>query len=83
MKSSNYPEIDHPIVMVKRDNEIIIALPDGEEIASLTVCTMEKDEKQPDGKFKDVPTKNFWLMFTPSEKCSDSGMKDCAAVMIE
>lgn len=81
MKSTNYPEIDHPLVMVKRDNEIIIALPTGEEIASLEVVTMEKDEKQPDGKFKNVPTKSFWLQFIPKTKFSLD--KNCADVIVE
>lgn len=67
--------------MVKRDNEIIFILPNGKEIASMTVCTMETDEKLENGEFKTVPTKNFWLRFHQVEY--DSGMIDCAAAYVE
>ena len=83
MKSTNYPEIDHPITLIVRDNEIVIGLPNGKEIASLSVCTMEKDEKQENGKFKYVPTKSFYLEFNPTKEAYDSGLKNCAAVFTE
>lgn len=60
MKSSNHPKINHEIVLVYRDEEIIISLPNGKEIATLTIETME-DHSEEEPK----PTKNFWVKFNP------------------
>ena len=83
MKSTNYPKINHEVIFIKRKNEIVFALPNGEEIASIKVCTMEMDEKQENGKYKSVPTDNFWLQFIPSKKCYDACMRDCASVIVD
>ena len=83
MKSSNYPEINHEIIFIKRENEIIFASTDGQEIASIKVCTMEKDEKQENGKYKRMPTKSFWLTFNTVKKFHDGGLPNCASVMID
>ena len=78
------PKINHEIVLIKRHNEIVIGLPNGKEIASLIVSTMEKDAvNESDGISKPVPTKSFWLQFIPTKETYDSGMKDCAVVIIE
>jgi hypothetical protein len=80
MKSYNYPEIDHPINFVVRDHEIVFSLPNGKEIASLQVCTMEKDVKNDSGKYETKPSKSFWLQFFPKD--SSTG-KNVAAVFID
>lgn len=67
MRSSNYSEINHEIVVIQRDNKIVITLPDGKEIATLTVDTIETDIEEPcDGeyKWKTVPNApHFFLCF--------------------
>ena len=83
MKSINYPEINHEVVVIKRENEIIFATPNGEEIASVKACTMIGEKQEKDGKFVDVPTKNFWLQFIPTDKTYDACMTDCAAVFVD
>lgn len=55
MWSANYPTKRHPVLVIQRDKEILLTTPCGQEIASLTVQTME------DGNGN--PTENFWLCF--------------------
>jgi hypothetical protein len=79
MKSSNYPEISHEILLIQRDDEIIIALPNGKEIANITVCTMETDILN-GNEYKTVPTKNFWVCFNPKEYSTG---KDLAEAVVD
>ncbi len=58
---SNNHKKDHTFVLVKRANEIIFALPNGEEIARVYVDTMEDENKK--------PTDNFFLVFETVERC--------------
>lgn len=70
MQSSNYHAIKHDIILIQRHHEIIVARADGQEIASLTVETMERDilsdvDAEGNLRWKTVPTQSFWLRFHP------------------
>jgi len=59
MKSQNYPKKNHSIIIIQRENEILLVTPRGKPIASLTVTTAEKD---------DLPSDDFFLQFKPEER---------------
>lgn len=70
MQSSNYPQVQHEVILIRRKNEIIIARTDGQEIASLSVETMERDileevDAEGNQRWRTVPTQSFWLRFHP------------------
>lgn len=71
LTSSNRPEFKHEIIFVYRDNEVIIAAPDGKEIATIKTETMMNDVKGEDGSWKSVPTKSFWVSFSAKEHTGD------------
>ena len=69
----------HTFNLVVRDNEILLTTPDGAEIASLSVQTMETDVLV-DEKYKTVPTDNFFICFRDVSK---SGLKDAAMAWVK
>ena len=77
MRSRNYPEIEHEIEVVMKDNQLVITTPDGREIACVYVETMEGPPIPGNQK---IPTKNFWVRFVPTMKC---WMDDSAEVIVE
>jgi hypothetical protein len=79
MKSSNYPHINHAIQVTQSDDKIIIALPDGEELARITVETMNKDLKAGD-KWEATPSQNFWVVFRPK---TTRGTEVCASIVVD
>ena len=58
MKSVNC-NIDHSILIIQREKEILITTDKGIEIASLQIYTMVENQK---------PTKSFFLVFEVAEK---------------
>ena len=64
-----YPSTEHQIkktiILIPRDEEIVITTEDGIEIATLSIQIMDKFIKGADGKDKTVPSKSFWLTFNP------------------
>jgi hypothetical protein len=84
MKSTNL-NVEHNLILVKREKEIVITTLDGVEIANLTVQTMTKgvpvNEEGSPTKWKDVPTKNFFLVFTSATKPDID--KNIASVLTE
>lgn len=71
IKSKNYPEISKEMLIIQRDNEILITTPDGEEIGSLVVEIMVKED--PNDYKKVIPSENWWLSFLPkSATCCKS-----------
>jgi len=87
LQTINYPEISHELLFIQRDDEIVITTIDGQEIASLSLETMERSilderprigrdgslESDPPKKWRTVPTKGFWLRFNAvhSETCRE------------
>lgn len=55
----------HSFNLVVRDQEIVLTTADGEEFAHLAVETSENDIETDDG-YETVPTKNFFVNFTPA-----------------
>jgi len=89
MKSTNHPKFEHEITLVPRDNEILIITPDGREIATLSVQTMEADFKvkspvaDETGRVREWethPTNNFWVCFKAKNR---SSCREAAEVYIE
>jgi hypothetical protein len=75
LKSYNRPEKEAELVFVYRDDEVIIALPTGKEIASLHIQTMDKDIKV-DDKWTTGPTNNFWVEFRAKKSSVENNMAD-------
>jgi len=63
--TENHPAIEKTIILIPREEEILITTEDGIEIATLGIQIMHKDIKGADGKYKTVPSKSFWLVFEP------------------
>lgn len=66
LKASNYDR-KHSFNVIMRPNELLLTTPDGKEIASIVIETMEKDSIQADGKFATEPTNNFFVWFRPAD----------------
>lgn len=78
MQSYNHPNHGHPILVIQRNKEIILADPEtGQEFASITLCMMEGDKEESPGKYKTIVTKNFWLQWNPVQAQTDKGLADC------
>lgn len=76
LKSINRPEISKTIILILRENEVLITTEDGEAIGSLSVEIMDKDVER-NGKFIIEPTESFWVIFNPVEAGTQ---KNCADV---
>lgn len=74
LKSTNHNR-EHKFTLVVRDKELIFTTPDGDEICSITVQTMEDDRL---GKAE--PTSNFWLVFDAPDVQLD---KNIAEAIVE
>lgn len=62
----NYPSIEKTILIIPRENEILISTEDGKEIAKLTVAIMDKDEFDPvNNGWKTVPSNSYFVTFHP------------------
>ena len=66
LKSINYGH-EHAFNIVIRDKELVLTTPDGSEIASIIAETMEMDVQNDEGRYRTVPTKNFFVAFRPAE----------------
>lgn len=68
------------LIFVPRKDEIIIATVDGKEIASLSICMMNKDveyaDKDGTKKWKKINSNNYWLQFNPIESQSSKDLAD-------
>jgi len=71
LQTSNNPNIFHELLLIPRYDEIIIATPEGKEIASLSLEAMDRDiiddahRTDLSKKWLTVQTKSFWLKFNP------------------
>jgi hypothetical protein len=74
IKSKNHPKISKEILIVQRDSEILITTIDGEEIGSLVVEIMDKED--PNDYKKVVPCENWWLTFLPKSSTCDMRSAD-------
>lgn len=70
LKSTNHDK-DHKFTLVIRDKELIFTTPDGDEICSITVQTMEDDRAS-----KAEPTANFWMVFDAPDRSLDKNIAD-------
>lgn len=61
LKSGNRDKVHAELTFVAREKEIIILCGD-KEVATLTVCTMDKEVV---GSKDMIGTENFWLTFNP------------------
>ena len=66
LNSSNYNHV-HTFNIIVRDKELVLTTPKGDEIASICVETMEMDVQNDERKYRTVPTKNFFVSFSPAE----------------
>ena len=73
MKACNYKGIEHPVIIIPRDDEILIATPEGQEIASLKVETMETDVEEDGDGWTTKATQNYWLVFHPKSSSASTG----------
>lgn len=72
MKSKNHPNIGHALLVIQRENEILIVSKEtGREIATLDIDMMDDEH----GK----PTKSFWLRFNPLNSALNKNMADYIA----